>query len=305
MAVTVGDVLERLFRTYLYPPDYQPITSFLNSVLTDLGNGLWSFSLGRFAVPEDQNLVRIGSLLEIGQELFEVREFDEALNRVTTVRAQYGTPEETHAINDRVIMNPPYSRLSTFQSVADNIITLFPKLFTVSANNLVEVTGTVSGVDDPLAVEVLTVWAGDYDRSPDVHAEIIDFHPAIGGRALLTNVATGDLWLRYRRRMGQATSETDTLEELGVDEAWVNIVMVGTAADLFAGRDLPASQVEWVSAVLQAENIEVGTRAGLSVGLARYRELLIDRAQKEMGAEYKPKIKMRQAGLSNAGMGLG
>jgi hypothetical protein len=95
--------------------------------------------------------------------------------------------------------------------------------------------------------------------------------------------------------MGNVTSESQTLEEIGMDARWVGIVMVGAAADLFAGRDLPASQVEWVSAVLQAENIEVGTRASLSVGLARYRQLLLERAQAEMQAEYKIVVEQNQA----------
>jgi hypothetical protein len=150
-------------------------------------------------------------------------------------------------------------------------------------------------MNDDLAVEVVSVWDGSFSRQRDVNAKIVDYHPAVGGRALLSNVPLGDLWVRYRRRMGNVTSESQTLEEIGMDARWVGIVMVGAAADLFAGRDLPASQVEWVSAVLQAENIEVGTRASLAVGLARYRQLLLERAQAEMQAEYKIVVEQTQA----------
>ena len=283
---TVGDILARLFRTYLYPPDFQPVTSFLTTALV-AEEGLSTLSLGGFAVPEDENLLRVGSILEADTELMIVREYNETTQEITVLRGVYGTTSQAHATDAPVIMNPPYSRFSAMEQIADNIMQLYPRLYTVTAENLVEVTGGVAGVGDDLAVEVVSVWKGDFDRGPSVDAKIVDYHPAVGGRALLSNVPMGNLWVRYRRRMGNVTSESQTLDSIGMDARWTGIVMVGAAADLFAGRDLPASQVEWVSGVLQAENIEVGTRAQLSVGLARYRELLLSRAEKEMAAEYK------------------
>lgn len=282
--MTVQDVLARLFRTYLYPPDYQPATTFLATPVSDDVDPIWQ--LGEFAVPEDENLVRQGSIIEVGAELAIIRQYNEDTNTVGVERGVYETPTSAHATGDPVILSPPYSRYSAFQSIGDNIITLSPKLYTVTAQNLVEVTAGVAGVGDDLAVSVESVWRGNFQLTPDVMAKIVDYHPAVGGRALLCSVPTGNLWVRYRRRMVRPTTEAATLDSLGVDEAWANIIIVGVAADLFAGRDLPASQVEWVSQVLQAENIEVGTRSSLSNGLARYRELLINRAASEMDQEY-------------------
>jgi hypothetical protein len=291
---TIGDVLNRLYRTYLYPPDSQPITSFLTSALV-AEEGLSTLTLGGFAVPEDENLLRIGSILEANTELMAVRVFNETTQEITVQRGIYGTIPQVHAIDSPVVMNTPYPRSSALEYVADNIMQLYPRLYTVTAENLVEVTNGVAGIGDDLAVEVLSVWEGDFDRGPNVDAKIVDYHPAVGGRALLSNIPMGNLWVRYRRRMANVVSETQTLESIGMDARWVGIVMVGVAADFFAGRDLPASQVEWVSAVLEAENIEVGTRAQLSVGLARYRELLLTRAEAEMNAEYKVKTHMSDA----------
>ena len=291
---TVRDVIERLYRTYLTPPDYQPATTFMATPTTaDHGDITWN--LGEFSVPEDENLVRQGSILEVNQELAIIRAYDEQSNTVFVERGVYGTPVEAHATGDAVILNTPFSRYSAFQAVADNIMQLYPRLYTVTAENLVEVTNGVSGTDDDLAVEVVSVWQGSFDLGPDINAKIVDYHPAVGGRAVLASIPQGNIWVRYRRRMGNATSELDLLGDLGVDERWVGIIMVGAAADLFAGRDLPMSQVEWVSAVLQAETIQVGTRADLAVGLARYRELLIGRAEKEMDAEYKLSVHMNDA----------
>jgi hypothetical protein len=289
MTTTLDDVLDRIFRTILYPPDYQPPISHLVAEITDTDTLI---NLTGFAIPEDENLLRQGTVLEIGTELIRVRDFDEGTGDITIQRALFGTTAVAHDIDSEVILAPPYPRQSTFEYLADNVIQLYPRLYTVSSANNVAVTDGISGMQDALAVEVVSVWQGNFSHKPNIHAEIVDFHPSVGGRALITNVSAGNIWVRYRRRMGAATSVDDTLEELGVDDRWVNILMIGVAADLFAGRDLPASQVEWVSAALEAETIEVGSRADLAVGLARYRELLIDRASKEMSAEYK--LKMHQ-----------
>ncbi len=101
------------------------------------------------------------------------------------------------------------------------------------------------------------------------------------------------MWFRYRRRMGKAKAETDELTALGMDERWANIVLTGAAADLLVGRDLTASQTEWVKSVLEAETIRVGTRMSIGGGLRQYRNNLLNEAAKEMRAEYKPKVRMR------------
>jgi len=299
---TVQDIQARLLRTYLYPPDYQPITNFLVAKLETTDS---TIQLSYWSVPEDENLLRVGSILEAGRELMLVLDYDETLNTVTVKRQLYGTPLEELEVGNPIIMNPPFSQQSIFEAIADNIITLYPKLWSVTAENLVEVTSGVSGINDDLAVEVVTVWQDDFQNTPNVHAHIVDYHPAVGGRALISNVPTGSLWVRYKRRMGRVVAVTDTLEALGVDDRWVNIVIVGAAADLMAGRDIPRSQSEWIGQTLEAENVQVGTRASLSVGLARYRELLMERAQREMEAECRPKIRMRNAGMDDTRIGIG
>ncbi len=93
--------------------------------------------------------------------------------------------------------------------------------------------------------------------------------------------------------MDKPTSETDELKDLGVDERWIQIILVGAAADLIVGRDLPAAQTEWVKSVLESENIRVGTRLSIAGGLRQYRNMLLNDAAKEMRAEYRPKVRMR------------
>ena len=291
--MTVGAIVDRLFRTYLYPPDAQPAQCSLNGGITDVATSL---IIDNFVVPEDELLMAAGVIIEINSELIKVIIYDSPTLTATLVERGFaGTTAVAQADNANVILSPPYARLSVFESVADNIITLYPRLYTVTAGSVIGVGSGVATLDDALAVEVVECWGDGLSSSQDIDARIVDFHPSTGGRALMTNIRVGQVWVRYRRRFGDAADETATLASLGMEERWVNIVMAGAAADIFAGRDLPASETRWVGGALEAINIPVGTRSTLARQLAAYRDHLLGLAQREMKAEYRTKVHMRPA----------
>ena len=292
--MTVGAIIDRLYRTYLYPPDARPAQCFLNGALDDSAT---TFALDNFVLPEDEELMATGVVLEIESELIQIITYDTLTTTATLVqRAIMGTTAVAHADDSSVILSPTFSRLSVFEAVADNILTLYPRLYTVTTGSVVPVSGNIAAMDDVLAVEVVEVWDG-ISSTTDIDARIVDYSAAVGGRALFTNMRSGQVWVRYRRRFGdvgaETTGEDTTLATLGLEERWVNIVMIGVLGDLFAGRDVPASITRWVSAVIEAETIPVGTRSSLARQMVQYRDHLITQAQKEMRAEYKSKVHMR------------
>ena len=308
-AYTVGSIMNRTFQAILTPPDAQYAQVRLGA---DVDAVVTTISLGGFTIREDEALLRQGSLLELEQELVRVVSYDDQTATVTVTRGEYGTTPTAHVTPLLMNLNPVYTRASVFEAVADNLITLYPRLFTTSNELLSSVTDGVFPIGDDLAVEVLDVNPGDFVTSLDLHGDIVDFHPMVGGRALILNVgssgggnqmlatgqmvsnsaAMGTVWLRYRRRMAKAQYETDLLTDLGVDERWIRIVMFGVAADLFAGRDVTAAQTEWVKSVLEAENIRVGSRMSIAGGLKQLRNMLLEDAQAEMKAEYKVRVTM-------------
>ena len=291
---TVKSIIDRLFVSYLTPPDAQFAQVRLGANVTD--TEAQTILLGGFTIPEDEALLRQGSILELDEELVRVVSYNDVTATVTVTRGEYSTVPATHDTPLLINMNPIYTRASVFEAVADNIIMLYPSLYTAAHEYLSTVSAGIFPVNDELAVEVLSAWGDGWVGSSDIHAEIVDFHQLTGGRAIITNGATaGSLWFRYRRRMGRATAEDNKLDDLGVDGRWVNIVMAGAAADLMIGRDIPASQTEWVKSVLEATDIPVGTRMSIGGGLRQYRNLLLNAAMKEMKAEYRTKVKMRVA----------
>jgi hypothetical protein len=290
---TIANVIDRTFRTYLEPPDARAAACLLAA---SIDNSTQSVQLTNWSVPEDEQLIRLGIRIEIGSELMRVTAYDEPTATATVLRGYDETTAAAHAIDDEVKLSPPYPRQSVFEAVADNIIGLSPRLFQVKADQLSSAGANVYPVGDTLALDVVEVWPDEWHMgNGSVEGRIVDYHPDVGGRALITQLWTGSVWLRYRTRMGVATSEADELADLGVEDRWVNIIMAGAAADLLVGRDIGESHVEWVGKVLKAENVRVGTRQSLAIGLAQYREILIGRFETEMKAEYKPRVRMRNA----------
>ena len=288
---TVADVIERLYLQWLRPPDAQPIYAALGAPIDDTTTTL---TIGSFTIPEDEALLRQGGVLEIDQEIVQVVSYTSLGASLEVLRGQYGTKQVAHGVPTLMVLNPIYPRAAVYEAVADNILTLYPKLFTTKQAYLTSIGGSVFPLGDELGVSLLSAWADGWTGSRDVHGQVIDFHQLAGGRAIILNGGNGAMWFRYRRRMGKATSEADLLDDLGVDERWVSVVMAGAAADLMAGKDISASHTEWVKSVLEAENIRVGTRMSIAGGLRQYRNLMIDDFAKEMRAEYRPKVRMRQ-----------
>ena len=286
---TVGDVIERLNLQWLTPPNGQDIQLQLGGDILDTTQT--EVAIGAFSVPEDEALLRQGSLLEVDQEIMRVVAYNTVTGTVTVTRGVYGTEAVVHLTPRLMSLNPAFPRATIFEAVADNIVTLYPKLYTARSANLVPVNGLVAAIESE-AVEVIEIWQGDFASTVDVKARIVDFHPAVGGRAIILNRGIGSFWARYKRRMTKTTDETDLLEDLGVDERWVNIVMAGAAADLMAGRDIDASHTEWIKSVLEAESIRVGTRMSIGAGLRQYRGMLLTDAAQEMDAEYNITVQM-------------
>ncbi len=289
---TVASIIDRLLVQVLTPPDKQGAQVGLAG---DVNDGLIDeIQIGTFTVPEDEWLLRQGTLLELDQELVRVLDYNESHRIVTVRRGEYGTEATTHHRPLLINLSPSFPRAAVFEAVADNIIQLYPSLFTVGQLYLTPISDGAYPVEDPLAVEVLSVTE-DFTSTDDIGGKIVDFHPLVGGRTLITRANIGTVWLRYRRRMARATSEADLLADLGVDDRWLQIVLVGAAADLLVGRDVPEAQTEWVRSVLEAENIRVGTRMSIAGGLRQYRDMLMREAVAEMKSEYRPRIQMRPA----------
>jgi hypothetical protein len=289
MTTSIGDVIDRLYRTFLEPPDSQPVTAVLGASITTET----AIPVGAFALPEDKELMRTGIVLEIDSELMRVTDYNFDTNVATVVRPIYGTTRADHAADATIRFGNPYSRLSVFEAVADRIIALHPELYTVKSRAVSAVAdGNIAPLNDDLAIAIVRIRPNE-GYGPELQGELVDYHPQAGGRAVIIRGHVGNAWVTYRRRMGKATDETDTLESLGVDERWVKAIITGAAADILVGKDIPEVQANWVGQILKTEAIPFGDRQQIAFGLAQYADMLVTKYAKEMTAEYRPKVRMR------------
>lgn len=284
---TVADLIDRTFRTYLEPPDLQPASTRLAGAILAADT---TITLEEFDVPEDVVLMRRGNLIEVGSELMRMTDWDSTTRTGSMSRAFGGTTAADHALGAEAKLAPPFSRLSVFEAIRDNIVSLYPRLWTTTTEVCLPTSPKVYPITDELAVEVIEINVTGYEAH-DMTGRIVEKHQYTGGRAIVLNRLLGkEIWARMRRRFGVAEEETDRLDDLGMEEVWETVVMVGAAADLLAGRDLPKAHVEWVGSALEAENIQPGTRSSIALGLARYRKMLMDDFAKEMVAEDSNKV---------------
>lgn len=286
---TAGQLVDATFRTWLEPPDYQPPLCFLAE---DLDDEL-DFTVGNFALAEDEQLLRSGVLLEVDAELIRVVTYDGATRTATVRRGELGTQEVGHTQFAPVKISPPYPRIDVFRSVAHNMATLSPPLFTVNVLRLVETAPGVAPLEDPLAVSIIDITRESRDMIGTMSFDLVDHHPATGTRSVLVQPGTGDFWCRYRRRVAAPASETATLAEVGMEEMWATAVVAGAAGEVMMGADVPRTSTEWVGQVLESSGVSVGKRQEIGFGLIQYREMLIERYRKEMTQEYRSITAMR------------
>jgi hypothetical protein len=303
---TINQTIDRLKRSFLVAPDNQPAMTTITTALTaDTGDTAVTF--GDFGLVEDEAYLMAGSIIELDRELVRIVSYDEGTNVAEIVREVDSTPLQAHDAGVTAVLAPPFPRQSMYEAVGDNIVRLYPRLFTVRVELLAAVGHGVYPLFDELAVNILSIWPQSQTAgvSPNYSGEIVDFHPTVNGRAVLSPLTSESVWVRYRRRMNRPEDVSDELFDLGVDPLWEEIIVVGAAADLSMNADLPYFRADFLGDVAENESIRFGSRTSVARALDNKREQLIDQAMREMRAEYKPVVnRISPWGYkSNAGVG--
>jgi hypothetical protein len=282
---TVAQLVDSTYRRYLEPPDYQPPMGFLSTGITA---GDLALTLESFALPEDRQLLRAGVLLEIDYELIRVLAYDDTNGQATVRRGELDTIPAEHAALAPTKISPPYPRVDVFDAVATNTATLSPSLFSVRSVLVSPTSAGVAPFPDDLATSIIKVTRENRDQIPVASFALVDYHPQVGGRAVLFPPYVDDmLWFEYRRRVGHPISEAATLEEIGLDPLWIPAVLAGAAGEMMIGRDVSRATQEWVSQSLEAEGINFGQRQQIGFGLLQYRQVKIEEFKREQTQQHK------------------
>ena len=282
---TVGNVVDRVFREFLHAPDEQPVRAPLTSDVAP-SDTTWTIDTSVLTADEIE-LLAVGLLAEVGQDMRYIKSAAISTGALTVpATATNGTVAASHSAGDMVTLNPPHPRRAVFDAVADEIVRLYPDLW---AEQTYQLTTSSGYVEVPSTVkQVVNLWVTDGANWHTGGAELLrDFPPSSTGVAIRTRgVGTGRTGhLVYRGAFVRPTSESDLLEDLGVDDEWAAILCAGAAAQTMAGSDVDNSTVEWVTRQLEAQQFPVGRGADVRDGLLRYRTYLLSRARNRLLAD--------------------
>jgi hypothetical protein len=282
--MNVGEIVRRVERQFLEHPDELWVRSRLTAPVDDVQTTI-PIDLDLLG-PEEQALLTVGVLVQVGFEQMIVTDVDNST--LTVTRGVRGTLVAEHDAGEDVVVAPPYTREVVFQAVSDAIVGMYPPLFgffytpaTVGTNGITAIpTDTVQvqngyriADNSPISWQDLGMWP-DADGNPVRSIRVFGQNPG------------EQVWLGFRTRFRLPEGPEDTLFSLGVREEWARIIVVGAAAQLIAAKPMSSAYKEYVSNQMRVEGYPVETPNRIRDALVAYHEFLINRAAASLHQQY-------------------
>lgn len=281
--VTVGDLLDRLYREFLTPADEQPIRFHLDvAIATPTEDSLTLDTT--FMSPEEEALLGPGTLVEVDRELIQIGAFDSGTGIAASCgRGMMGTTPVDHETVYGVIA-PTYGRQAAFDAVSDAIVRLWPDLSRITESDSITLSTPFTEVDQEVEA-VRYAWANvgavGWEKWDTVRFHD-HFPPSSTGKAItvegLGASATG--YLVYETRFERPAAEFDVLDDMGVEDEWIPIVLLGAVAHLVSGKDLSEKQQDFLTQQLAAQNYPVLTPTRIRQSILSYRDDLLTVAKR-------------------------
>ncbi len=280
---TIADVIERVYRDYLWPPDEQPArftvdTGGINATATTLPVDTALLS------PEEESLIGPGTLIEVvsvdtGGELMLIEAVTgDPATSLTVRRKMFGTTGVAHIDTDFIYLAPGFPRSKVYDAVADSIEALFPRLWTTAVE---ETFISASPVELPAACEEIIevrYLSGNHWHLIRGWVLLTDYPLTSTAKAIqFTAANSGSIQVKYRAAaIRPSTDETEVLlDDLSVLDRWIKIVTVGAAAQMVSGEDVDQATIDFITEALAAQGFPVGSGADLRNSLLQFQDFLI------------------------------
>ena len=325
MSTNIQGLIDRTYREYLEPmDDLQPYT-LLTSGLTDSADTV-SFN-GDLLTQEEEDIMEAGSIIEIGTELMLCKALDTVSDQVTVVRGVRGTTATTHSSGDTIKITPPFPRQVVFDAVKDQIKNLYPTLFATETQQITvrdgytllgsqSTPGTHNYLVAPIkAISQYTDFSAGADTTTvtykGVAVTLVDlpnpftYTNSSGTEETITYTSGPDAvkavqfsgisaghvaFVTFKKKFIDPTAESDTLATIGLEDEYEPIIMAGVAAQMLAGRDIPAATTDYISDQLAVSNYPVGSSNSIRNSLLQYQQLLVNQARKFLRAKYPESV---------------
>nr|BAR14924.1 hypothetical protein [uncultured Mediterranean phage uvMED] len=327
MSNTIGNLVDRVFREYLEPPESVESYSYLTGGISSTTQATFNYEGDLFS-SEEEDALDAGAILEIGQELMFSKSLNVVTNEVTVQRGARGTTATTHSAGDIIKITPAFPRKNVYDAVSDQIKNLYPTLYAVETQALTSGTGYRvlgtygSNVDDnnhiitPLkAISQYTDWSSGSDQTgltyKGVGVELIQLPnpfvwtdeagvertktyttgPSTVNAVQFYGIASGhEVFVTFKKKFVAPTDESTTLATVGLESEYEPIVMIGVAAQMLAGKDINRLNTPYITQQLEAQNFPVGSGGSVTNSLLRYQQLLIQQARSNLRSKYQEPV---------------
>lgn len=288
---TVGELIDRAYREYLYPPREQPARTTLD---TGIDNAIETivYTDGIFSV-EEENSLGEGVVIELNQELILVTAVNTSTQTITATagRGYLGTTAAAAVAGDDLRIAPDYPRHVLFDALADALEALYPDLFVVkSAESTVSNDWEVA----PATVgEVIGANYYGYGKWRSCGVKVLKGFPDSGTERafMFTEGAPGArVYVRYKVEPERVTLEADDLadayEDYFIEKRWEPIVILDTVASMMGQVPVDAATQEFITESLAAQGFEPQEGESLRDGLVRFANFKRAGAKQVLMREY-------------------
>ena len=322
MSTTIGDLVDRVYREYLEPPESVESYSYLTGNV-DNSQTTINYEEDMFST-EEEDALGAGAIIEVGQELMFSKSLNAVTNEITVQRGARGTSAAAHTAGDLIKISPAFPRKNVFDAIADQIENLYPTLFAVETKTLTSGTGYRiigthgSDVDNnnylvaPIkAISQYTDFSSGTDETGlkfiGVAVEMIDLPngftytdedgtertktytsgPQVVHALQFQGISAGyECYVTFKKKFIAPTDEDTTLVSVGLETEYEPIVMAGVAAQMVAGKDINKIDAKYITEQISVSNAPIGSSNSLRNSLLQYQQLLIQQARKNLRAKY-------------------
>lgn len=295
---TIDTLRQQLENRYLEPVTEETPNTPLHTSIDD-SQDTFRLTAGVLS-PEDENYIAPGRILELDYELTRVISYDASTTTVTARRGVRGTEAAAHTATTTDVRFPTrWPRNDQKISLENAVRALWQPLFAIH-----EAQATVSSaayVQLPLStVRILSVEYRDRSSGEwePISHKLLAKHPTDANFAA---VQVGELpyntlcVINYGTRIEVPATVTEEIEDM--PEQWDRIVLADVAADLLSGVDIDAATQEYLTQQMRLEGFPVRSGASVSQNLIRYREYLMEQAQKDIEAAYPRDVQRKKVSL--------
>lgn len=304
---TVGELIDRTWREYLYPPSETPATGLLETASLGPADVSLIYKAGILS-PQEIAAIGPGSVIELGREQILVGAHNTGTRTLSGLIRAFRQPAaaaDTHVADTPIYIEPRFSRAATFDAVCDAVESLSPRLYKTETE-WVSVGGRVFELENPLAFAAVRYryqMDGDWISFGDV--EILTDWPdsstlvavQVGAPAVNTSG-----YLTYKASFPRPTNEADNLTvatgDWAMPQKWEQIVMLGAVIALTASVDIDAIGIEFLSKGLEGERFPVASGERIRNSLLRYRDFLMQEAVSALNSVHETPVRYLPTVLS-------